>query len=49
MAEAHLKLGLVAVNKGDKAGAIHDGEGIAIDPNSPEAAQAKAMLEQLKK
>jgi len=45
-----LKLGLVAVNKGDKAGAITQMEKvIALDPNSPEAAQAKAMLEQLKK
>jgi Tfp pilus assembly protein PilF len=38
------------VNKGDKAGAITQMEKvIALDPNSPEAAQAKAMLEQLKK
>ncbi|MDO8836222.1 MAG: tetratricopeptide repeat protein [Vicinamibacterales bacterium] len=44
------KLGLVALNKGDKAGAITMMEKVlALDPNSPEAAQAKTMIEQLKK
>jgi Flp pilus assembly protein TadD len=44
------KLGLVAVNKGDKEGATKMMEKvIAADPMSPEAAQAKAIIEQLKK
>ena len=44
------KLGLVAVNKGDKDTATRMMEKvIAVDPMSPEAAQAKAMIEQLKK
>jgi tetratricopeptide (TPR) repeat protein len=44
------KLGLVALNKGDKDGAVKAMEKlIAADPNSPEAAQAKALIEQLKK
>jgi tetratricopeptide (TPR) repeat protein len=45
-----LKLGLVALNKGDKVGALAMMEKvIALDPNSAEAAQAKAMIEQVKK
>lgn len=44
------KLGLVALNKGDKEGAITYMEKvIAADPNSAEGAQAKAVMEQLKK
>jgi Flp pilus assembly protein TadD len=44
------KLGLVALNKGDKDGTVKAMEKvIAVDPNSPEAAQAKAVIEQLKK
>jgi len=44
------KLGLVALNKGDKDGTVKAMEKvIAADPNSPEAAQAKALIEQLKK
>jgi tetratricopeptide (TPR) repeat protein len=45
-----MKLGLVALNKGDKAGAITMMEKVvALGPNSPEATQARAMIEQLKK
>ncbi|SRR6266508_588031 len=44
------KLGLVALNKGDKDGTIKMMEKvIAADPTSQEAAQAKAVIEQLKK
>lgn len=44
------KLGLVALNKGDKDGAQKMFEKVvAADPMSPEAAQAKAVIEQLKK
>ena len=44
------KLGLVALNKGDKDGTIKIMEKVvAVDPASPEAAQAKAVIEQLKK
>jgi tetratricopeptide (TPR) repeat protein len=44
------KLGLVALNKGDKDGTIKAMEKvIAADPNSQEAAQAKTLIEQLKK
>lgn len=44
------KLGLVALNKGDKAGTIAMMEKvIAADPDSPEAAQAKGLIEQLKR
>lgn len=44
------KLGLVALNKGDKDGTIKMMEKlIEVDPSSPEAAQAKAVIEQLKK
>ena len=44
------KLGLVAVNKGDKDSATKMMEKvIMVDPMSPEAAQAKAIIEQLKK
>jgi Flp pilus assembly protein TadD len=44
------KLGLVALNKGDKAGALALMEKVVtLDPNSAEAAQAKAMIEELKK
>jgi tetratricopeptide (TPR) repeat protein len=43
------KLGLVALNKGDKTGAATWLEKVmAADPNSPEAAQAKAVIAQLK-
>jgi tetratricopeptide (TPR) repeat protein len=44
------KLGLVALNRGDKDGTIRMMEKvIAADPTSPEAAQAKTVIEQLKK
>jgi len=44
------KLGLVALNKGDKDGAIKMFEKVLVaDPMSPEAGQAKAVIEQLKK
>ena len=44
------KLGLVALNKGDKNGTITLMEKvISADPTSPEAAQAKTVIEQLKK
>lgn len=44
------KLGLVALNKGDKDGTIKMMEKVvAADPNSPEAAQAKTLIDQLKK
>jgi tetratricopeptide (TPR) repeat protein len=43
-------LGKVALNKGDKDGAIKYFEKvITADPTSPEAAQSKAIVEQLKK
>jgi tetratricopeptide (TPR) repeat protein len=43
------KLGLVALNKGDKATTVTYMEKvIAVDPNSAEAAQAKALIPQLK-
>ncbi len=43
------KLGLVALNKGDKDGARKMFEKVvAADPMSAEAAQAKAVIEQLK-
>ena len=42
-------LGRVAMNKGDKAGAArHFEKVVEIDPASPEAAQAKTALEQLR-
>jgi tetratricopeptide (TPR) repeat protein len=44
------KLGLVALNKGDKDLTIKMMEKvIEVDPTSPEAAQAKGLIEQLKK
>jgi len=44
------KLALVQLNKGDKDGTIKALEKvIAVDPTSQEAAQAKAVIEQLKK
>ena len=44
------KLALVALNKGDKEGTIKMMEKvIAADPTSPEATQAKTVIEQLKK
>ena len=44
------KLALVALNKGDKDGTIKMMEKvISTDPTSPEAAQAKTVIEQLKK
>jgi Flp pilus assembly protein TadD len=46
----YFKLGLVALNKGDKDAATKMMEKvIEVDPASPEAAQAKAVVEQLKK
>jgi Tfp pilus assembly protein PilF len=43
-------LGKVALNKGDTKGAIDAfNKVVEIDPSSPEAAQAKAVVEQLKK
>jgi Tfp pilus assembly protein PilF len=44
------KLGLAKLQKADTAGAIEMMQKvIAADPNSAEAAQAKALIEQLKK
>ena len=44
------KLGLAKLQKADTAGAIEImNKVIAADPNSAEAAQAKALIEQLKK
>jgi len=44
------KLGLARLQKADTKGTIEMMEKvIAVDPNSPEAAQAKALIEQLKK
>jgi tetratricopeptide (TPR) repeat protein len=44
------KLALVALNKGDKEGTIKMMEKVIVaDPTSPEATQAKAVIEQLKK
>ena len=44
------KMGLAKLQKADTAGAIEImNKVIAVDPNSPEAAQAKALVEQLKK
>lgn len=44
------KIGLASLQKADTAGAIAIMEKvIAVDPNSAEAAQAKALIEQLKK
>ncbi len=44
------KLGLIALNKGEKDSAITFMEKVlALDPNSPEAPQAKGLIEQLKK
>ena len=44
------KLGLAKLQKADTAGAIEMmNKVISADPNSPEAAQAKALIEQLKK
>jgi Flp pilus assembly protein TadD len=46
----YFALGKVALNKGDTKGAIASFEKvIEVDPTSPEAAQAKAVVEQLKK
>jgi Tfp pilus assembly protein PilF len=45
-----LKLGTIAMNKGDKrTAATAMRQVIAIDPTSPEAAQARTTLEQLEK
>jgi TolA-binding protein len=42
------KLGMVALNRGDRAGAIGYMEKVlAVDPESPEAAQARTVIEQL--
>jgi tetratricopeptide (TPR) repeat protein len=44
-----LRLGLIAFDKGDKETAMkHLEKVVAADPNSPEAAQAKVILERLK-
>jgi Tfp pilus assembly protein PilF len=49
-AKPYFKLGLGKLQKADTAGAIQMMEKvIAVEPNSPEAAQAKALIEQLKK
>jgi len=45
-----LKLAFVALNKGDNPAALKLAEKVVVvDPMSPEAAQAKALIEQLKK
>ena len=44
------KLGLAKLQKGDTAGTLEImNKLVQVDPNSPEAAQAKALIEQLKK
>jgi len=44
------KLGLAKLQKGDTAGTVEImNKLIQVDPNSQEAAQAKALVEQLKK
>jgi Tfp pilus assembly protein PilF len=44
------KLGLAKLQKADTAGAIEIMQKVmTVDPMSPEAAQAKALIEQLKK
>jgi tetratricopeptide (TPR) repeat protein len=49
-AKPYFKLGLGRLQKADTAGAIQMMEKvIAVEPNSAEAAQAKALIEQLKK
>jgi tetratricopeptide (TPR) repeat protein len=49
-AKPYFKLGLGRLQKADTPGAIQMMEKvIAVEPNSPEAAQAKALIEQLKK
>jgi tetratricopeptide (TPR) repeat protein len=49
-AKPYFKLGLGKLQKADSPGAIEMMEKvIAVEPNSPEAAQAKALIEQLKK
>lgn len=48
-AKPYFKLGLAKLQKGDSPGAIEMMEKvIAVEPNSPEAAQAKQLIEQLK-
>ena len=43
-------LAKVALNKGDTQGALdYFSKVIEVDPSSPEAAQAKAVVDQLKK
>ena len=43
------KLGTIAMTRGDKAAAMKAmSQVIAVDPTSPEAAQARTALEQLK-
>ncbi len=43
-------MGKVALNKGDTKGAIDAfNKVVEVDPTSPEAAQAKAVVDQLKK
>lgn len=50
LARTYVELGGVYMQKGDKAGAVAAMEkAVALDPNSADATQAKAMLEQLKK
>ena len=44
-----LKLGLTALNKGDRANAaVMMEKVVAVDPSSPEAAQAKTVIQQLR-
>jgi Tfp pilus assembly protein PilF len=44
------KLGLAKLQKGDTAGTLElMTKLVQVDPNSPEATQAKALIEQLKK
>jgi hypothetical protein len=48
--QPRLKLGLIAFSKGEKDAAIKIFEAIvAADPNSPEAAQAKGFLKDLRR
>jgi Flp pilus assembly protein TadD len=50
MAEAHFQLGMALVNGGDMAGGVSEFESyLKLAPSGPNAATAKAMVDQLKK
>jgi Flp pilus assembly protein TadD len=49
-ATPHLKLGVTAARRGDAATAVqHLEQVVALDPDSPEAVEAKALLERLRR